>query len=209
MSFALPTTITVVDKYPGCAPSNQRFERSANLRTHPTIWQILGKYALVRELVQIACLNDILDDPQTKVTMFIPIDFLVSKTTLKSCIGNLIGSKEIASPEFETARTIVDSLIIPSVVSTTMMIQSAFTRYRTRHLVNTLTVETAHCVQFEPYTYNKPPFGISLNGKSRVLTPDIVASNGIVHTVDTFPYSLGSGEPKGMMPFSRGKGYSV
>jgi hypothetical protein len=69
-----------------------------------------------------------------------------------------------------------------------MMMQSAFTRYKTRDPVNTLTIETPHCVQFEPRTFNKPPFNLVINGKAMIATPDILASNGMVHTTGKFPY---------------------
>jgi hypothetical protein len=122
------------------------------------------------------------------MTILIPLDLLLPRTTLQACVDNKVEKKDIVSINFELARTMVNSLIIPSVVSTTMMMQSAFTRYKTRDLVNTLTVETPHCVQFEPQTYNRPPFGIFLNGKSRILNPDILACNGMGHTIDSFPY---------------------
>ena len=210
MSFALPTTITIVNKYPE-APRITRLSRPPSGALQ-SIWQVVddddNKYGSFRELVKIAHMEDILNDPQTKLTMFVPLDFILPKTTISSCFDHIesckarrsgdcasgaistdvIKEKDILAIDFETARTIVNSLIIPSILSTTMMIQSAFRRYKTRNTINTLTVETPHCVQFEPQTFNKPPFGIVLNGRSRILTPDILASNGLLHTIDRSPY---------------------
>jgi hypothetical protein len=201
MSFALPTTITIVDKHPPYPRSDlSTVQQGADLP--PTIWQIVSKYDSFRELVRIARMEDIFNDPQANMTVFVPLDLLFPRRTLKSCIGEAplpgvgwvphpmrIEEKEVLAIDFELARTMVSSVTIPSVLSTTMMMQSAFTRYKTRDNINTLTIETSHCVQFEPQTYNKPPFGIVLNGKSRILTPDSLASNGMVHTIDKFPYN--------------------
>jgi len=188
MSFALPTTITIVNKYPLSFGQAQTALVPFDSSSPPSIWQIVEKHDSFRELVKTAHMEDILNDPQTKLTMFIPLDFMLPKTTILSCFDREIKEKDTLAINFETARTIVNSLIVPSVLSTTMMIQSAFRRYRTRNAINTLTIETPHCVQFEPRTFNKPPFGIVLNGRSRILTPDILASNGMVHTIDRFPY---------------------
>jgi uncharacterized surface protein with fasciclin (FAS1) repeats len=133
-------------------------------------------------------MEDIFNDPQANMTVFVPLDLLFPRRTLNACIGDKIEEKEVLAIDFELARTMVNSVTLPSVLSTTMMMQSAFTRYKTRDNVNTLTIETPHCVQFESQTYNKPPFGIVLNGKSRILTPDSLASNGMIHTIDKFPY---------------------
>lgn len=184
MSFALPYINTVVDKYP---PYNQNFQYHEQTHILPSIWQIIKKYDSFKEIVQIALMKDILEDSQAKMTIFVPTDFLLPKMTLKTCIGDNIQEKDKLAINFEVARTMVNSLIIPSSLTTTMMIQSAFTRYKTRDSVNTLTIETQHCVQFEPFTYNKPPFGIVINGISKILNPDQIASNGIVHTIDKFP----------------------
>ncbi|CCV02246.1 Fasciclin-like protein [Invertebrate iridescent virus 30] len=188
MSFALPTITTIVDKY----PSNFLFgmvqnEDKKNLP--PTLWQILTKYDSFRELVRIARMEDILNDPQANLTLFIPTDLLFPRTTLKSCVGDSVEEKEILAINFELARKMVNSIIVPGILSTTMMMQSAYTKFKTRDPVNTLTTTTPHCVQFEPQTYNKPPFGIILNGKSRIVIPDILTSNGMVHTIDKFPYN--------------------
>ena len=202
MSFALPTTITIVDKSTprgvfdpsggsrGQSPLDTPFERrrlSQLSRMPPTIAKHIEKYDTFKNLVKIARMEDILDDPQTRMTIFVPLDLLVPETTVSSCIDSTVQEKDVLSVNFETARTIVNSLIIPSVLTTTIMIQSAATRYKTRN-VNNLTIATPHCVQFEPHTFNKPPFGIVLNGRSRIITPDILASNGMVHTIDRFPY---------------------
>lgn len=188
MSFALPTTISIVDKYPP-HELNLEFLPPHQQQSSPlTIWQILSKYDSFRELVRIARMEDIFNDPQAKMTVFIPIDLLFPRTTLKACVDEKINEKEILSINFELARTMVNSVTLPSILSTTMMMQSAFTKYRTRNQINTLTIETPHCVQFEPQTYNKPPFGIVLNGKAQILTPDIFALNGMVHIIDKFPY---------------------
>ena len=155
----------------------------------PTLWQIITKYESFRELTRIARMEDIFDDPQTNMTLFVPTDLLFPRTTLRSCVdANKIEEKDILAIDFDLARKMVNSVIIPNVLSTMMMIQSALTRYKTRDLVNTITVETLNCVQFDHKTYNKPPFGIVLNGKSRILIPDIPASNGMVHVIDNFPY---------------------
>ena len=205
MSFVLPTTVTIVDKYPLLRQQlelvpDSLFDSSTETTTDhqrspigrhqrlPTIWKIVAKYDSFRELVRIARMEDILDDPQANLTLFIPTDLMFPRTTLKACIGRRIEEKDILAIDFETARKMVNSIIIPSILSTTTMMQSAFTRYRTRDTTNTLTTTTQHCVQFEPQTYNRPPFGLVLNGKARILTPDILASNGLVHTVDMYPY---------------------
>lgn len=196
MSFSLPTTITVVDKYPPHQPDLQLIQQGtyslgstiASTNTTLTIWQIISKYDSFRELVRIARMEDIFNDPQAKMTVFVPTELSFPRTTLKACVGEKIEEKEILSINFELARTMVNSVIIPSVLSTTMMMQSAFTRYKTRDTINTLTIDTPHCVQFESQTYNRPPFGIVINGKARILIPDNLASNGMVHTIDKFPY---------------------
>lgn len=196
MSFALPTITTIVDKYPPYKPELQLVQQGTYFSSSPynvknpppTIWKIISKYDSFRELVRIARMEDIFDDPQANMTVFVPTDLLFPRTTLRACVGEKIEEKEILSINFEMARKMVNSIIIPSVLSTTMMMQSAFTRYKTRDTVNTLTIATPHCVQFESQTYNRPPFGIVINGKSRIMTPDILASNGMVHTIDKFPY---------------------
>jgi hypothetical protein len=187
MSFVLPTTITIVNKF----PPRRLDEVSTGVESSPpSLWQLINKYDTFRELVKTAHMEDILNDPQTKLTLFIPLDFSLPTNKIFSCIDREIKEKDTLSVNFETARTIVNSLIIPSVLSTTMMIQSAFRRYKTRNTIHTLAIETPHCVQFEPQTFNKPPFGIILNGRSRILTPDIFAANGMVHTIDIFPYII-------------------
>lgn len=186
MSFSLPTNITIVDKYLPYK-SNLEFIQSIG-KQRPSIWQLISKYDSFRELVRIARMEDILNDSQANMTVFVPVDLLFPRTVLKACIDQNIEEKEVLSINFELARKMVDSVIIPSVLTTTMMIQSAFTRYKTRDTVNTLIIETPHCVQFEPQTYNKPPFGILINGKSVILNPDSLASNGMVHIIDKFPY---------------------
>jgi uncharacterized surface protein with fasciclin (FAS1) repeats len=195
MSFALPTTVTIVDKYP---PPGTPFQNVVNPfgLTGPkgkslNLLDAIEKYTAFRELVKIAGMDGILNDPQTKLTLFVPIDLLLPTTTLKACIdpyGPIVQDKIVPSISFETARKMVNSVIVPSELTTTMIIQSAFTRYKTRDQVNTLTMETVHCVQFEPTTFTRPPFGILVNGKARILTPDTIVSNGIVHTIDKFPY---------------------
>jgi uncharacterized surface protein with fasciclin (FAS1) repeats len=187
MSFALPTTVTIVDKYsPPFAPFQNVVEHKS-----PNLLDAIEKYTAFRDLVKIAGMKGILNDPQAKLTLFVPIDLLLPTTTLKACIdpyGPIIQDKIVPSISFETARKMVNSVIVPSELTTTMIIQSAFTRYKTRDQVNTLTMETVHCVQFEPTTFTRPPFGIVVNGKARILTPDTIVSNGIVHTIDKFPY---------------------
>jgi hypothetical protein len=188
MSFALPTTITIVNKYPNLSISSipKGFEEER-------LWDIVAKYEPFRELVRIAQMEDLLKDPQTRATVFVPLDLHLSTIILKSCLNSSkesVEERRILDITPEAARTMVNSVIIPNLLTTTMMIQSAFTRYRTRDLVNTLITTTPHCVQFESDIYNRPPFGLVLNNRSRILTPDIRASNGIVHTTDTFPYIL-------------------
>lgn len=196
MSFALPTPTTVVDKYlsrrepilrnPGYTYGNLGSVQQES--SFPTLWQVISKYDSFRELVRIARMEDIFDDPQANMTIFVPLDLVFPRTTLKSCVNNVVDEKDVIAINFELARTMVNSVIVPSILSTTMMMQSAFARYKTRDSINTLTTETPHCVQFEPNTYTRPPFNIVLNGKSRILIHDIPASNGIVHTIDKFPY---------------------
>jgi Fasciclin domain len=189
MSFALPYTISYVDKYPR---ADEHITYVGSSHPRPTLWEIVSKYDSFREIVRAARMADILKDPQAKFTIFVPLDLSWSKESLRSCIGNAVAEKDVLALGFNTARTIVDSLIIPGVLSTTMMMQTAFARYKTRDNVNTLTIETQHCVQFEPETYNKPPFGVILNGKARIFTPDILASNGMVHVIGQLPYYLHS-----------------
>ena len=190
MSFALPTITTVVDKYPhyNTIQLIQEPQSSLDVKKPPTLWQIISKYDSFRELVRISRMEDIFNDPQTNMTVFVSLELLFPRTTLKACVDKVVQEKDILAIDFETARTMVDSVTLPSVLRTTMMIQSAFTRYRTRNSINSLTIETPHCVQFESQTYNRPPFGIIINGKSRIITPDILASNGVIHTIDKFPY---------------------
>lgn len=186
MSFALPTTVTIVDKYPTYI--EQPIQSVGTQQ--PTILDLVGKYKAFRELVKIAGMEGILQDSQANLTLFVPLDLFLPTTTLKACVGSNIQEKLIPTINFETARTMVNSLIIPTVLTTTMIIQSAFTRYRTRNTINTLTMETVHCAQFEPTTYNRPPFGITINNISKILTPDVKASNGLIHIIDKFPYFL-------------------
>lgn len=201
MSFALPTITTIVDKHPPRTPSFEMIQSQNRVqntyyfgegqqqpKVPPTLFQIISKYDSFRELVRIARMEDIFNDPQANFTIFAPSDLMFPRTTLKACIGDKIEEKEVLAINFELARTMVNSVILPTILSTTMMMQSTYTVYKTRDKINTLTVTTPHCVQFEPQTYNKPPFGIVLNGKSRIVVPDIIASNGIVHTIDKFPY---------------------
>lgn len=186
MSFVLPTTNTVVDKY------GERDLFSANRmyksESRENIWETVEKYKMFRELVVIAQMEGILRDPQSQLTVFVPLDFGEELSERKRAVFQCPLEGEVLDVNFETARVILNSLILPSIVSTTMMMQSAFMRYQTRHSINTLTFSTPHCVQFEPHTFNKPPFGIVINGRSRILTPDVRASNGLVHTLDKFPY---------------------
>lgn len=185
MSFALPTTITIVDKF----PQQDSTPSTTFINQFPTLLDVIEKYQDFKDLVTIAQMTNLLKDPQANFTLFIPINLNFSKTTLEACIDNTsIEKKEVLSVDFELARKIVDSLIVPNILTTTIMIQSGLTRYKTRDLINTLTIGTQHCVQFEPYTFNKPPYGVTLNGKSKILFPDIKVSNGIVHTIDQFPY---------------------
>lgn len=175
MSFVLPTHSSYVDKFPKHSPPTfgpPGFEASNVVP--PTMWEIVTHYAAFKDIVKTARMEGILNDSQAAFTLFIPLDLPVNFTK--------------AAMQFGRARTIVDSLIIPQKLSSTMMIQSAFTQYRTRDPINTLLLQTQHCVQFEPETYNKPPFGVIINRKSRVITPDIIASNGAVHTISSFPY---------------------
>ncbi|AHL67512.1 fasciclin-like protein [Chloriridovirus anopheles1] len=188
MSFALPYTISYVDKYP--RPNLPNLNTVSSLRTPHTLWEIVRKYDSFREIVRIARMEDVLKDPQANFTVFVPLDLPWPREILQSCLGDEIAEKDVLGLNFNTARTIVDSLIIPGVLSTTMMMQSGFVRYKTRDNVNMLTIETQHCVQFEPETYNKPPFGVVLNGKARIFTPDIIASNGMVHVIGQLPYYL-------------------
>lgn len=176
MSFILPTSSSYVDKFPKHIPTfdpEVLHVARREARTPPTMWKIASHYDSFKEIVKIARMEGILDDPQADFTLFIPLDLHFPATL-----------------SFGKARTVVNSLIIPQKLSSTMMIQSAFTKYQTRDPINTLLLETQHCVQFEPETYNKPPFGVIINGQSRIITPDIIASNGSVHTISTFPYSL-------------------
>lgn len=196
MSFALPTLTTVVDKHvsfrePTLRNSGYKYSSLSGLHqtsSLPTLWQVVSKYDSFRELVRIARMEDILNDPQANMTIFVPLDLIFPRITLQTCVDHVVREKDVINIDFECARTMVNSVIVPSILTTTTMMQSAFTRYKTRDSVNTLTTETPHCVQLEPTKYTRPPFNIILNCKSRILAHDIPASNGVVHTIDKFPY---------------------
>lgn len=189
MSFLPPTIHTTVQKYP--LPKTQE---SAGLRID-TVWSVIEKkYPLFATLIQKSGLKTILDDPRADLTIFVPMDIDMREfcpTNLKACSGNQIQEMQTLGINLFQARQIVDRLIVPGILSTTMMIQSAITKYRTRDRFNDLLVETNHCVQFEPETYNKPPFGLIVGGRARILVPDLRVSNGIIHTVDRFPFYVG------------------
>lgn len=204
MSFLPPTIHTTVQKYP--LPKTQesaglRGDESIDLTTietiEPTVWSVIEKkYPLFATLIQKSGLKTILDDPRADLTIFVPMDIDMREfcpTNLKACLGmgNQIQEMQTLGINLFQARQIVDRLIVPGILSTTMMIQSAITKYRTRDRFNDLLVETNHCVQFEPETYNKPPFGLILNQRARILVPDLRVSNGIIHTVDRFPFNVG------------------
>lgn len=189
MSFLPPTIHTTVQKYP--LPKTLRSDETIE----PTVWSVIEKkYPLFATLVQKSGLKTILDDPRADLTIFVPMDIDMGEfcpTNLKACLGNKIQEMQTLGINLFQARQIVNRLIVPGVLSTTMMIQSAITKYRTRDRFNDLLVETNHCVQFEPETYNKPPFGLRLNQMARILVPDLRVSNGIIHTVDRFPFNVG------------------
>lgn len=183
MSFTLPTTITIVDKY------KYPLADFKEPQIQPTtILDVINKYQQFKEIVKIAGFEGILNDPQANLTLFVPMDFMVPTESLINCNGGIQVSKQILNLTFETARKIVNSLTTPSVITTTMMMQSGITRYKTRDFINTLTTTSEYCVQFEPEIYNRPPFGIVINNRSKILVPDTVVSNGVVHTIDVFPY---------------------
>lgn len=193
----LPTTTTIVDKYT-LFKNNEHVESSSVLSTSPpTLLQIIKETPHLKtnnsfeKMIQLAGMEPLLNDTQANMTIFVPSELYVSKDEMESCVYNpfstIIKNIDILPFNFEDARRIVNSVIIPNILTTTMMIQSAYTLYKTRDPINRLFVETRHCVQFEPYTFNKPPFGIILNNKSKILIPDIVASNGIIHIVDKHP----------------------
>ena len=197
----LPTTTTIVDKYlpKYSTQTNLNYRIPTNVvlenikpATH-TLMQIIKEAPSLRlssfeKVINIAGMEPLLNDIQANMTIFVPSELYISKTVLESCNSNFINNKDILTINFEDARKIVNSVIVPNILTTTMMIQSAYTLYKTRDTINNLLIETPHCVQFEPYTFNKPPFGIVINNKSRIVVPDIVASNGIVHIMDKYPY---------------------
>lgn len=189
MSFLPPTIHTTVQKYP--LPKTLRSDETIE----PTVWSVIEKkYPLFATLIQKSGLKTILDDPRADLTIFVPMDIDMGEfcpTNLKACLGNKIQEMQTLGINLFQARQIVNRLIVPGVLSTTMMIQSAITKYSTRDRFNDLLVETNHCVQFEPETYNKPPFGLILNQTARILVPDLRVSNGIIHTVDRFPFNVG------------------
>lgn len=128
------------------------------------------RYPDFASIVTLAKLDAILDDPQSSYTLFVPLEMC----------------KEIAT--FELARKVVDSLLLKGFVNTTSMMQSAVRRYRTRDPVNTLTMQTG-VTHHAAHTFNKPPFGICLNQVARIVEPDVQLSNGVIHTIDFFPYA--------------------
>ena len=209
----LPTTTTIVDKYPlknsngRLATSDQRSDVASVLEnikpSTRTLLQILKEAKVsssFKKVIEIAGMESLLDDSQANMTIFVPSELYLPKIILESCTQSLFGrlgtfdrkSDDIEYNNFEDARKLVNSVIVPNILTTTMMIQSAYTFYKTRDTINRLFVETPHCVQFEPYTFNKPPFGIILNNKSRIVIPDIIASNGMVHIIDKYPYRVPS-----------------
>lgn len=195
----LPTTNFLVDKYTPSFKNNVQTTTSTISGSHnnaPTLLQIIKESPylkannLFENIIHLAGMEPLLNDPQANMTIFIPTELHLPKGVIESCVYNplsTIESVDVLTLNFEDARRIVNSVIIPNILTTTMMIQSAYTLYKTRDPINRLFVETRHCVQFEPYTFNKPPFGIVLNNKSKIVIPDIVASNGIIHIVDKHP----------------------
>jgi uncharacterized surface protein with fasciclin (FAS1) repeats len=196
----LPTTTTIVDKYFE-QNQNKGVVTRSNYTTTPilenikpssrTLLQIIKETSPnFEKIITIAGMEPLLNDSQANMTIFVPSELNLLKTTLESCNSNFIDRIDILTINFEDARKLVNSVIVPNILTTTMMIQSAYTLYKTRNIINNLFIETPHCVQFEPYTFNKPPFGIVVNNKSRIVIPDILASNGIVHIVDKYPFKF-------------------
>ena len=181
MSFSIPTTVSIVDKF----PPRSEIQRSSVESTN-TVWDTVEKYNSFKELVEKARMVDLLKDPQFKSTIFIPLDVSFPRQNIFSCFGNV---DEIVF-NVETARSMVESVIVPNILSTTMIMQSCVSRFKTRNPINFLTFKTPHCVLFESTIYNKPPFGIVINGIARISNPDILTSNGMVHITGKFPFKL-------------------
>lgn len=189
MTFQLPTSNITVDKYSHI--EDHTHLHSATYNKCLNLWDIVNKYDKFKEIVIISGMANILNDPQANMTLFIPLDIHVSFNTLKSCVDNNVTRKDIIDLDFYTARTIVNSLIIPSKVTTTMLMQSAVIEYYTRYN-NSLTFTTLECSS-NIKLFNiksKPPFNININNMSKIIRPDMVASNGIAHTISSLPFNI-------------------
>ena len=172
MTFPGPSTTFTVDKYLSYKP-NVRVETVDSI--NPTLWDVIySRNEIFAQLVTTAGMKSILRDQQTKLTIFLP----------------QTSPKEILAASFETARQMVNSVSIKNIISSTTMMQSAFTVYQTLDGSNRLQIETPIHVQFDAANnvYNHPPYGIRVNNFFKLVIPDIKASNGIIHIVDNFPY---------------------
>jgi len=198
MSFVLPTSNIVVDKY--------QPERPADILPYHrlisgSLLSMISKYETFRQVITIADMEGVLNDPQSNLTLFVPLDLIIEKKVLKSCVGaNKIEEKIVFDLDLNTARNLIDSLIVPGTLTCTMMIQSGMSRFKTRHSANTLTISSNQCVQLKK-TYSKPPFDIFLNNKARIIKPDIKASNGMVQVIDQLPFKFYASNGMVQLPF--------
>jgi hypothetical protein len=124
---------------------------------------LISKYEFFAHIVRTARMDGIFADPQSKVTVFVPLESELPQNA--------------HTINFETARNIVDSVTVPWITTTTMMKQSPLSKYRTRHAVNSLYVQT-----------DPNDDVIVLNRRSRIVVPNNQARNGVLHVVDKFPY---------------------
>lgn len=112
-------------------------------------------------------MESLFSDPQASLTVFVPIDGLPHLDD---------------EPTFERARTIVNSVTVPSALTYSVLAQGC-RRYKTRDNVNTVTTDVTIAAN---ETHQLPT--VTLNGVSRFLMTDVKTSNGIMHLIDKFPY---------------------
>lgn len=165
MSFALPTERVVVDKY--ATEPTRRVDRH---HEPVTLANVVEPYKAFWSIVKQARMDQIFADSSTPMTVFVPIDNLPEFDV---------------GPTFERARTIVNSVTVPTTLTYSVLAQGR-SRYKTRDALNTLTTALERSADGNPE--NLRPI-VVLNGVSRFIMSDVKTSNGIMHLIDKFPYS--------------------